>query len=396
MCRANFHTVCLHFDYTRHQRLKGSGSLEIDLQGGVPPYNAILVSLELSRPSVTKIRFEQTRFIYSRQDPGSSILVAAVSDSNGEWASGTSLVNFKDQKDDVPSSQTASLLSSKASESQVPSRNDTPWHITSFGSQKILTPRSSEDYGSTIIVVDGVALAVLFIATLVVILCAIFRRRNRQCSKQVGDIPLQNVGEERGVEPSQESLHDIAQQQSPPSKSSMEDTYDQFSNDLEAALPIVPQTSPIGPLSAHSTQSHMTSVHTSLVTLLGSHHPNSYGDPYPSLERETYRSDMQSRLSRKSSSGGLSFSSFRSAKTARVIGRLARFSDSTSFNEPALSDTRSGVLSRNISNSSSSTIITKDKHSSAPVPGSSVRPSWYQVSGNAPAVPPLVFKHDDL
>ena len=65
----------------------------LQIQGGVPPYNLTLIAL--NSPDVTNVTLPQGTNEYTyidRANPNSQLL-AAVSDSTGQWATGTPAVN---------------------------------------------------------------------------------------------------------------------------------------------------------------------------------------------------------------------------------------------------------------------------------------------------------------
>jgi hypothetical protein len=229
--------------------------------------------------------------------------------------------------------------------------------------QTVLYRRSSDD-GSLIIVVDVVALALLITATVAIILCHVARRRRHRLAKANVTITLQDVGAPPDLEAARQTNANEASTESASSsqKISLEDPSSGF---VERALSAVPPPTP----AARSSQSRASPQARSFIER-STAPSGSYGDSIARSARDTYRSDVQSDLSHKTSSC--------SNKTARLIAKFhASYFGGSYAASPT--DTRS-VLSRNLSKSSAFT----------------TRTELYQISTDAPDVPVFDGKDQDV
>lgn len=177
-------------------------------------------------------------------------------------------------------------------------------------------------------------------AALGVILCTVLQRRKR---RHLEDVALQELN---GAETDLEAARGVAETESQndrasanPGKTSLEH-HITLSSFGELLMPTPPTTRSASP--KLSPRMLSPSPLGDIIGALGSLQvPNSYGDPYANWSyQDAPGSEAHSNLSRKSSSA-----------SHRILGSFARLS-TRSFDEPALSDTRSGVLSRNQSTNS--------------------------------------------
>ncbi|KJA22743.1 hypothetical protein HYPSUDRAFT_637164 [Hypholoma sublateritium FD-334 SS-4] len=211
-------------------------------------------------------------------------------------------------------------------------------------SYKLFLRRETPSDGTLIIIVDVVVLFVLLIAALGVILCTVAQRRKR---RRLENVALQELN---GAETDLEVARGAVEIESPddrastnPGKTSLEH-HITLSSFGELLVPTPPATRSASP--KLSPRMLSSSPLGDIVGALGSLRvPNSYGDPYANWSyQDAPGSEAHSILSRKSSS-----------TSHRIFGSFKRLS-TRSFNEPALSDTRSGVLSRNESTSSTAVL----------------------------------------
>ncbi|CAA7264099.1 unnamed protein product [Cyclocybe aegerita] len=355
---------------------------------------------------------------------------ASVADATGSWASGTGVSRFRGRS--ISPSEPNSIGTIIGS--QVPSagllegvaerlRTD----YAKAESQNVLQRRDSPTNSqglTTILIVDIVALALLLLGAALCAIQAVLKRRARRrggSNGKTSGIPLGNVND-----------HDVAERHPPAivSSSPRSSTLRRQSLATESVLsryslkpeemdspPPVPPTTPTtanfteSPLPTPLSMSSTPSTWPGVTPQLTSFPDAAYGDPYPSPSVSGGGRRQQHKRSTQ-----LSFSSFASVRAAKAISRLARFSKSAYPDEPALSDAHSAVLARQASGSSSRTMKKSSRNTLRPGTASSQneqdspvesnespvgsaspsRTDWYQVSEDAPAMPPLVFRHGDL
>ena len=209
-------------------------------------------------------------------------------------------------------------------------------------SYKLLVRRDTPGDGTLIIIVDVVVLFILLIVALGIMLCTAAQRRKKRRREDVAMQELSSSATDleaaRGIVETDTQNHRTSIE---PAKTSLEH-HITLSSFEELSVP-----TPTPPLTRSATPKLSLRLITPspLGDVLGSlgnpQVPDSYGDPYANwLGQDAPGSEAHSTLSRKSSSA-----------SAHILGSFARLS-TRSFDEPALSDTRSGVLSRNQSTNS--------------------------------------------
>ncbi|KAF8159251.1 hypothetical protein B0H34DRAFT_396400 [Crassisporium funariophilum] len=260
---------------------------------------------------------------------------------------------------------------------------------------------NSTSTGMIIIIVDVVAVAVFIISVFIVVFRMVSRRGKRPAYHPILPVQhtfveatnmetLQNHTVEQVVSANDEGT---LSKQKPSLETTQLPPPEQGPPSVTSLAPPTPPPSPTIP-NPHSPTTP-SEVHLPSHFALPS--PETYGDPYPSSTRDIFRRSGGARSSATSTSRRPSISSFVTNKTAKAISKLARFSESTYPDEPALSDSWSNVLGRETSRASSATIRSsnKSKHRSSQTQAGSVKGRYWE-SDDVPEVPPLVFKGGDL
>ncbi|KDR80947.1 hypothetical protein GALMADRAFT_1116614 [Galerina marginata CBS 339.88] len=402
-------------------------SLDLGVVGGIPPYDVTVALLGPASPSVMTMPLSQFQSFRPIQATKTRALIAAVSDSNGEWVSRTSFIHLQDSAVNLGSNPTISVTVNNSTNTTNPTSvtgteavmdlRTSPTH--SSDSQHIFSKRDqSEDGGSLIMILDAVILALLLGLALAVAIRELILRRRKKRQAKKERLARENI-EASPPAPSATGMDGTMQE--PSTGEGIAERYNSSSEDLRLIPPELPVSSVTdvktsSPPSFPPSAFPLPDIAASPVPL-----PESYGDPYPSSTREMYGADLPLYSSRRSSSArppsstlptslsrsssnrrpsmlsrGPSFSSLFSAKASR----FTRFSETYSHNEPALSDARSLVLAREISRSSSAAVLgpwgNNGRQSSVPSPSGEsdiTEGGWRDHSSDPPAVPPLVFKH---
>ncbi|KAF4610485.1 hypothetical protein D9613_007220 [Agrocybe pediades] len=249
--------------------------------------------------------------------------------------------------------------------------------------------------GSLIILIDVIVLFLLFGSTIVFAISERFRRRREQReTTQKNNLPLNPVGDQREEEQGLIDIDASLGMENKMEEGRVEGDSNNADNPIrssnEITMPAAPPPSPESSKSGSLSPPVQTSLPTTPTT-----NPELYGDPYPSSASNHWSGHRSSR-SRSSmlSSSRQSLSSMISSKLGRATyGRFSRLSETWYPDDPALSDTRSNVLARELSKSSRMTVST--------VKGSHFRSrsdadSEFIPDEHSPTVPPLAFRHGDL
>lgn len=269
-----------------------------------------------------------------------------------------------------------------------------------ISSAQSLVNRGLQDDGSLIILIDIIVLTVLLSGALFFSVFEIYRKRRRRKERRKKNIlPLHNL--ETSIENNTESLiitggGSDMEEDGPEDATENRDISSQsrHSGSTEILIPLPPSSSPTLP-----TYPSTLALKKRLTPTTPPPDPDSYGDPYPSpLGSSSRRPSLRKSHTRSSLFSGSrhSIASMISSKFGRTTyGRFSRLSESSYPDDPALSDTRSNVLARELSRSTHRTF--RDRGNSISSSMSFDRVSRTDdLQAASITMPPLVFKHGDL